>query len=177
MRPGNQPDGDPFDLRAHFRIVCCFAGNVTSAEVTSAYNLRRNLCRCGERPSNINGLTVQCNWTLLRPWITTMQWTEDNAISRTKRRRLAHILYSSGTGRSPVFSGNRRGRKRNLWCFTSTSSQKLDNTFPQVTTTHQLRWLVYMRRWVYCTVLSGVEITKGRDNRCYDRVWRWGPHE
>lgn len=47
MRPGNQLDGDPFDLRAHFRIVCCFAGNVTSAEVTSAYNLRRNLCRCG----------------------------------------------------------------------------------------------------------------------------------
>jgi hypothetical protein len=83
MRPGNQLAGDPFDLRAHFRIVCCFAGNVTSAEVTSAYNLRRNLCRCGEQPSNINGLTVQCNWTLLRPWIMTMQGTEDNAISRS----------------------------------------------------------------------------------------------
>jgi len=72
MSPGNQLDGDPFDLRAHFRIVRCFAGNVTSAEVTSAYNLRRNLCRCGEGPSNINGLTVQCHRTLLRPCITTM---------------------------------------------------------------------------------------------------------
>ena len=88
------------------------------------------------------------------------EWTEDKAMSRSKRRRHAHILCCCGTGRPPFFSGNREGRKRILWCFTS--SQKLEIAFPYVITTYQLQRLVYMRRWVYSAVLSGAGLRKSR---------------
>ena len=42
--PGIRLHRDPFDMHAHFRVVCRFTCIVTSAEVSSANNSCRNLC-------------------------------------------------------------------------------------------------------------------------------------
>ena len=108
MLPGNQLDRDPFDMRAHFRVVCCF---VTSAAVASAYNLCRNQRSCGGRPSDTNGLTAQCNWTrqdgtLLLPH-NERKIIRDKAIWQGSRGRHSHIVSCCYTGRPPCFSVNR----------------------------------------------------------------------